>query len=769
MGSSHVFYAAIAVISMLLACSTEEPGPPVDDTPPVDLVNPYIGSGGKLAGVGSTSVTATIPFGMAKPGPDTTNVHGDLPTDHFSGYYYFDKYVNGFSQVHIHGTGATDYGALLLMPTRGFDANKTTEKGYRAAFSKENEIPAPGHYTVTLEDPEIKAELTASLRAAVHRYTFSAPGKEDHVVIDLGHALWDCWVSEARVEVDAKSSEVFGWLRYKGSLTGRYGGIKLHFVARFNRSFDDWTLWQEEGQLMPKAASAEAVSAADKESVRVGAAVRVDSKEPVEVQVALSYVDLAGARNNLEKELSGKDFDDVQADARAAWSEALDSVKVEGGTKEERVIFYTGLYFAMFTPTTFSDADGRYPGLDGQVHQAKGFSFYSDLTLWDTYRTVHPLYILIQPRIQHEIVLSFIKMLEQGGRLPKCPVGPGYGSCMISTPADTIIAETYLKGITDFDVDKAYAAMKVDATTALPSGGRDAVEEYAKLGYVPGDDVNGSTARTLENGIADAAIARLAKKLGHAQDAQQLEKQAKSYENLWDPVAKFIRGKRADGTWLMEPERFEPVAWEGGNGEYIEGTAWQYLWLVPHDPAGLSKLLGGDAAMVDKLETFFSSPETNYVAKKLGWRSYYWHGNEPDIHAAYLFAAVGAPDRTQYWVRHTMKDAYSTEPDGLAGNDDCGTLASWYVFSAAGFYPIAGQTHYYIGSPVFRRTSFKLGDGKTLEVIAENASEENLYVQSARLNGEPLDQPRFEHDAIKDGGKLELVMGPEPSAWGKGK
>lgn len=280
--------------------------------------------------------------------------------------------------------------------------------------------------------------------------------------------------------------------------------------------------------------------------------------------------------------------------------------------------------------------------------------------------------------------------------------------------------------------------------------------------------MSGATARTLENGIADAAIAALARKLGHLEDAKQFDKQAASYKNLWDPATGFLRARKKDGSWKVPQDEFRSLTLEGG-GEYTEGTAWQYLWLVPHDPLGLAQLMGGKATMVKRLETFFATPEPNPLITKLGWSSYYWHGNEPDIHAAYLFAAVGEPARTQHWVRQTMKEAYNADVDGLAGNDDCGTLSSWYIFSAAGFYPIAGQDHYIIGSPVFTRVTFDLGGGKTFEVRARDTSAENLYVQAARLNGATLEAARFSHAKIRGGGVLELELGPQPSSWGRTK
>ncbi|MCA9666461.1 MAG: GH92 family glycosyl hydrolase [Myxococcales bacterium] len=764
--SQLLLLAPLALPLALLSGCAANNGPPADPTPPIELADPLIGSGGRLLAIGSTSVSATVPFGMVKPGPDTTTAKELLATDRLSGYNYNDELITAFSQLHIHGAGIADYGVLGVMPTRGFSAAKTDERGYRAAVDKASEVAAPGYYAATLAEHDIKAELTATSRVALHRYTFNRPSDDDYLLVDAAHVINSCKVSEATIAVDAARGELSGSLRYQGGFTARYGGLRVFFVIKVDQDITSWSLWQQ-GELLPQATSARA---SDDAGVRLGAAIRVDSSRPVVLKIGISFVDLAGARANLEQEAAAKDFETVRGEASAAWADALASITVAGGSQAQRRIFYSALYHAHLSPATFSDVDGRFRFLD-KISEARGFTFYSDLTLWDTYRTVHPLFNLVQPRVQRDIVRSLLEMHALGGHLPRCPVGPGYGGCMISTPADIVISESYLKGITDFDVDAAYQAMLQNATTPVAHGGRAEVQSYVKLGYVPGDLVSGSVARTQENGIADAAIAKLAAKLGFDNQAQQLEARAKGYRKLWDPALGFVRGKKADGSWLVPADKFDPVdvaaAATISSNEYVEGTAWQYLWLAPHDPAGLAEMLGGKAAFVERLETFFSSKETNFLAKKIGYSSYYWHGNEPVLHSAYLFALAGAPQRTQYWVHQIMSHSYSTEVDGLAGNDDCGTLSSWYLFSAAGFYPIAGQTRYVIGSPIFSRVRLRLTGGKVLEIKADGASAENIYVQSAKLDGKPLSSPELSHDAIRDGATLELTMGASPSQWGE--
>jgi predicted alpha-1,2-mannosidase len=722
----------------------------------VELVDPFIGSGGLYYGVGSGFMGASLPFGMAKPGPDTTTEHGAVDFHHCSGYHYDDPIIDGFSQVNIHGIGVPDYGALLFMPTIGFDLNKTHEPGYRSAFSKDTEEASPGYYAVTLDDTGIRVELTATTRCAVHRYAYPAGTTDGYVVIDLSHALQGCSVSDSQVQVDGPGSEVAGFVHYVGNLTGRSGGFRLYFAARFNQPLESWTLWRDLELLEdePQASGA-----------NVGAGVQVKTDTPVEIRIGLSYVDLEGARNNLEAEAQDNDFDSLRDQAREFWNTQLRLVDIQGGNARDRTMFYTALYHAMLTPTLFTDADGRYTGFDKLAHQAEDFTYYTDFSMWDTYRTVHSLFDLILPARQRDMLISLLTMKDQGGYLPKWPAATGYTGCMIGTPADIVITESYLKGITDFDAEAAYAAIKQNATTAQPAGGRAGILRYLELGYLPSDEVGGATSRTLEFAVADAAIARFAAALGHDQDAADFAGRAQNYRNVWDPETQFMRGRLADGSWAEATADFDPLGWD--LEYYTEGDAWQYLWLVPHDPAGLAELFGSNEAMYEKLEAFFSTPEPEDEIYKYLPKIYYWHGNEPDLHAAYLFDEIGRPDRTQHWVRHVLETRYGIGPDGLAGNDDCGTLSAWYVFSSSGFYPIAGQDFYLIGSPIFERTVFDLGSGKTFEVIAQGASPQNKYIQSARLNDRDLESPRFTHADIAEGGRLELVMGPEPSAWGR--
>ncbi|MBN2494706.1 MAG: GH92 family glycosyl hydrolase [Deltaproteobacteria bacterium] len=753
-------WTLLALSSMLAACGPAADGDdgliPLDPAPPADYVDTAIGTGGHYFGYGSAFAGACAPFGMAKPGPDTTTVYGAAEFHHFSGYHAEDDLIEGFSSVHISGTGASDYGALLLMPSCGFDASKTTESGYRAAFLKREEQTRPGYYRVRLADSGIVAELTASARCAVHRYTYAAAEIEPAVVLDLSHAIPGCEVSEARLEVSEDGSEWTGHLRYHGSLTGRSGGVVLYFAARTPRPAS-WQLWQER-ELAPGARSAAGRD--------LGAGIVFPAgSESIEIQLGLSYVDAEGARANLEAEIGSAGFDEVRARAEADWDELLGRVRIAGGTASERKRFYTALYHACLTPTTFSDADGRYTGFDLQVHEAHDFVYYTDFSMWDTYRCLHPLLVLLAPERQRDMLRSLLAMLADGGDLPKWPAGTGYTGCMIGTPADVVFADSFLKGVQDFDVETALDAVIRHATEPAEHAGRAGVARYLELGYVPADEVGGAAARTLEFGVADAAIAAWLDAMGRGEQADAFRQRARGYRWLYDPEVGFLRGRNADGTWSTEPgeDAFNPLDWQP---YYTEGSAWQYLWLAPQDPQGLAELLGGAQAAADKLETFFSTPEPESDLSEFLPDVYYWHGNEPDLHAAYLFVDFGRPDRAQAWLRHVMETRYGDGPDGLDGNDDCGTLSAWYVFSASGLYPNAGQVEYWIGSPLFERVVFDLGAGLELEIRALGASEARKYVRSASLDGQALEGARIDHAALRSGRILELDMSAEPSDWG---
>ena len=732
----------------------------------VDLVRPLVATGGIGFGVGSGVPGPKAPFGMIHPSPDGTGEMG-IPPYHCGGYHASDDTILGFSQTHLYGVGIPDYGFIPLMPTAGpLDASMTAEGAYASAFAKEDEEAHPAYYGVTLADHGVLAELTATTRAAHHRYTFppGVPAGERLVVMDLAHAAPDCSVSDGALVVSEGGAALEGWVRGVGGFTGRYGGLPVYFVARFDRPPQAWATWAGE-DFGPGVGA--------REGADTGALLAFDGAEVVEVQIAISFVDVDGARANLDAEMPAWDFDGTRQATEDAWEQELSVVRVEGGTPDERSILATALYHAFMMPNVFTDTDGAYRGFDKEVHQAEGFVYYSDFSMWDTYRTEHPLLALLQPARARDMMVSLLTMAEQGGGLPKWPQGIGYTGCMVGSPAHIVLADAYLRGVTGFDAHAALAQMAIEASGQLPPGTsaprRSGIEAYLAKGYVDIEASGGSVARTMEYAIADFAISRLAEALGEYDQAALFGPRGANYRNLWDAETAFFRGRHADGSWAD----LDPLVWES---YYTEGTAWQYLWLAPHDIDGLVDLFGSPEALVAKLETFFDEGRAELEYRRAHVEDepvlqvlppeYYWHGNEPDIHAAYIFARAGRPELTQRWVRWIAETLYGTGPDGIAGNDDCGTLSAWYVWSAMGLYPIAGDDLYLVGAPLFPHIEADLADG-TLVVDAPGASAANPYVQSVTVDGAPLDEPWFRHALISGGATLVFEMGPEPSAWGR--
>ena len=714
-------------------------GPPPS---PAGSVDPFIGTGAQGFNVGNAFPGACTPYGMVKVSPDTTTTVGRPHVFHCGGYRYEDTHVLGFSHMHLHGTGVPDYGVIRFMAATGpMDDAKATPHGYRSRLDHATEEASPGRYAVTLADPDVRVELTAGPRAAWHRYTFPA-GAEGVVLVDLGEVMVNGRVEDAAVTVDAAARTVRGWQHNVGDFSGRYGGFRVYFEARFDRAIDSWGVWDTEGR------HAAAVGGA---GVPLGAWFAFDTATDadVTVQVGISLVSEANAAANLDADLTGATFDDQVDVAEAAWEAELGRVEIEGTTADERTIFYTALYHVMMMPTLLMDVTDEYVGIDQQVHVADGFSYYTDFSMWDTFRTLHPLVTLIQPEYAADFAQTLTRMAEDGGKMPRWPMGTGYTGSMIGSAADCVIAGTYLKGVTNFDVESAYAAL-------LPATVRDGMDEYLALGYVSTTS-SGSVSKTLEYAFEDWCIANLAQALGETEDAARFYARAESYRNLWDSETQFFRPRTPEGDFETP---FLPTAFADA---YTEATAWQYSWFVPHDVPGLVGLFGSPEAMVEKLDRFFAETASHFNFIVPGF--YYYHGNEPSIQAAYMFLEAGRPDLAQKWARWVMATNYRTDPGGIIGNDDAGTLAAWYVFSALGFYPLPGSDRYFVGSPIVDRAVLHLAGGD-LVVTVEGGGPDALYVQSVRLNGEPLDVPWFTHGDIVGGGTLDFVMGVDPSDWG---
>jgi predicted alpha-1,2-mannosidase len=722
-------------------------------------VNPFIGTGGFPWVCGHNFPGAMAPFGMVRLGPETVSMLIRKRALNTSGYYYGDDQMLGFSHTRLIGTGATDGGHFLVVPAIEPVKPQNYRKGQTTSFSHSEELASPGYHAVKLPRIGTLVELTATQRVGLHRYTFS-PGQKPHLLLDVMNALGGRKSREGRLRVLPEAKEVEGSVRTFGTFAGRYGGIRVYFVARFSQPFASFGTWQND-KIIPGQATAEGEGVA----VDLGFAA-TNQPQSVTLKLAISHVSIENARANLEAEAGAKDFDEILAETQRAWEEKLSLIKIEGGTAQQKRIFYTALYRVFQMPTVFNDANGEYLGFDRKVHQATDFRYFTDLSLWDTFRTVHPLYALIAPKDQRDMVVSLIKMLEQGGWLPRWPSGHGYSNSMLGTPADIVIADTYLKGIRDFDVEQAYQAMRRTALAPTPPGatfsGREGVEDYLKYGYCPSGHMEESVSRTMEFAWADHAISLLAESLGHREDATLFREHSQFYRNLWNPNTQYFQPRDTQGKFF---EPFKPLLLtyfdrkKEFTKDYVEGSALQWRWAAPHDAEALISLFKSREYFVEELNNFFAQSDPAMGAWTPG--SYYWHGNQPDIHAAYLFNDAGRPDLTQKWARWIMDHKYGDSYDGLDGNDDAGTLSAWYVFSALGLYPVAGSDRYQLGTPLFERAEVKLKNNP-LVIVAENQATNHSYVEQVWLNDSPLERKWISHSEIEQGGVLRFRMSAEP-------
>jgi predicted alpha-1,2-mannosidase len=719
-------------------------------------VNPFIGSGGDPHVCGNISPAAALPFGMVRLGPDTVSKSGRLATN-TSGYYYGDDRILGFSHTRLSGTGAKDGGNFLVFPSTEPQSPTGPRHKPEARLDHKDEVAFPGYYATTLPDSGIRAELTATPRVGVHRYAFPQNAKP-RILLDVTSVLGRGKSKEGQVRVLASANEVEGSVRTFGTFSSRYGGIKVYFVARFSQGFATVGTWQGESFTRDRLE-------ATGDDVGVDLTFKASSPRPVvEVKLAISYVSVANARANLEAEAGAAGFDRIVETAVGAWEDKLARIRVTGGTDKQQTIFYTALYHSLLMPTVFNDVNGDYLGFDGQVHQASGFRFYTDMSLWDTFRTTHPLFTLIAPAEQRDMLVSLTEIAKQGGYLPRWPSGNGYSNSMFGTPADIVVTEAYLKGIRGFDAEAAYQAMRKTAlgpTRNSRFSGRAGIEDYLKFHYCPFDRERLSVAKTLEYCYADSAVARLAEALGHREDAATFNDHARYYRNLWNPATQYFQPRDSRGEFFAD---FRPQLLTyldpGGKytSAYVEGSALQWRWAVPFDAEGLVSLFKSPAYFVEELEQFFAKSIPTVGALP---NAYYWHGNQPDIYAAFLFNAAGRPDLTQKWARWVLETKYGDRENGLDGNDDGGCLSAWYVFASVGLFPGAGTDRYEIVSPLWEKAEVNLG-GKRLSIVADNFARDHGYVRKVFLNDKPLDRNWLRHDEIARGGVLRFEMGPKP-------
>lgn len=729
-----------------------------DEVAPVQLVNPFIGTGGNPYVCAHNSPGATTPLGLIRLSPDTISASRKTATN-TSGYYFKDPHILGFSHTRLCGTGAIDGGHFRVLPS-GIDTPlPELRKGIAAPIDHDLETTSPGYYAIDMPQIKVRAELTATGRVGLHRYHFAADSTP-RIAIDVGSALGKGTSQECVVQVNREAREITGSVRTFGSFSGRFGGLKVYFAARFSHPWERQTTWSGSD-------TAANNSSASGDDVGVEFAFDKSGNESaIELAVAISHVSIANAQENLKIELADHSFDEVRQIAEGKWNELLSRIQIEGGTELDREIFYTALYRSLTMPTIFNDVNGQYTGFDGQVHQAQGFDYYTDMSLWDTFRTTHPLFTLVVPKRHRDMIVSLVKMGEQGGNLPRWPSGTGYTNSMFGAPAEIAIAEAYLKGIQNFDVETAYRIMRKAALESAPKdapySGRRGITDYIKYGYCPSDAMSGAVAKTLEYACTDAAIGRLATELGHDEDATMFAKRAQSYRNLWNPETEYFQPLDTEGKFStpLHPQLLTYRDFgRKFTDDYVEGSALQWRWSVSHDARGLVSLFSSRDKFVQELDAFFagSKPTVGEIPN-----GYYWHGNQPDIHAVYLFNAAGRPDLTQKWVRWILKHKHGGGPDGIDGNDDGGTLSAWYVLSSLGFYPVVGTDRYELGSPLWKRAVVAIGD-KQLEIIADNYSPERVYVERVDLNGDRLDRTWFTHSEIAGGGTLRFVMSDQTS------
>ena len=699
------------------------------DQPLTNYVNTFIGTGGH----GHTYPGATLPFGMMQLSPDT-RLDG---WDGCSGYHYSDNYIYGFSHTHLSGTGISDYGDILLMPTnaQNFNNGADGKKGYRAHFSHDNESAEPGYYKVHLDSTNIDVELTVAERSGIHKYEY--PSSENQfVILDLEHRDK---VLDAKIE-KISDTEIVGYRHSEAWAKDQ----RLFFIIKTSHPFSD--VLQSPPETGTPGARRTALNFIN------------PNNEPIYIKVGISAVDIDGARKNLEAEVLHKDFETVKKEAQQLWESQLEKIVIEGDDLDKKTNFYSALYHTMLAPQLYQDVDGRYRGMDLKIHNTKDFDYYSVFSLWDTYRAAHPLYTIIEQDRTNDFINTFLAKYDEGGIMPMWDLAGNYTDCMIGYHAVPVIADAYLKGIRNYDTEKAFKAMKHSAT-------RDkfGLEAYKKYGFIPVDEESESVSKTLEYAYDDWTIAQMAKAMNKPQDYKTYIQRAQYYKNVFDPETKFMRG-RFRNTWFAPFDPYEV------NFNYTEANSWQYSFYVPQDISGFIDLLGGKDQLEAQLDELFNAKsETSGRDQSdiTGLIGQYAHGNEPSHHMAYLYNFVNKPYKTQEKVHQILTELYHNDPDGVSGNEDCGQMSAWYILSSMGFYSVTpGSNEYIIGTPLFNKATINLENGKQFNIIANNLSDTNIYIENVKLNGKALNKTYLSHEAIVSGGILEFTMTNKPSTWG---
>ncbi|WP_270610724.1 GH92 family glycosyl hydrolase [Bacteroides intestinalis] len=735
---SELFLLVLFLFS-LSACVSQQP-----DTKSkcyvTEYVNPFIGTDF----TGNTYPGAQAPFGMVQLSPD----NGLPGWDRISGYFYPDSTIAGFSHTHLSGTGAGDLYDISFMPVTLPYKEADAPLGIHSLFSHSEETASAGYYQVRLKDYDINVELTATERCGIQRYTF--PEADAAIFLNLRKAMnWDSTNDTYIERVDSVTIQGYrfsdGWARDQ----------HIYFRTRFSKPFKAMQLDT-------------AAIIKDGKQIGMSAIARFDfhttAGEQILVTTAISGVSMEGAVRNLAAEVPEDNFDKYLAVTRKNWNEQLSKIEITCDDPDEKVKFYTALYHSMLAPTIYNDVDGAYYGPDKQVHQADGWTNYSTFSLWDTYRAAHPLYTYIEPQRVNDMVQSFLAFFEQNGRLP---VWNFYGSetdMMIGYHAVPVIVDAYLKGIGNFDPKKALTACVATANIDEYRG----IGLYKKYGYVPYDvtdhynSENWSLSKTLEYAYDDYCIARMAEKLGERQIAAEFYKRSQNYKNVYNPQTSFMQPRDNKGNFIQpfSPDDYTP--------HICESNGWQYFWSVQQDVDGLIGLVGGTERFAQKLDSMFTynpSADEDLPIFSTGMIGQYAHGNEPSHHVIYLFNAVGQPWKTQKYAAEVMHELYKNTPAGLCGNEDCGQMSAWYVFSAMGFYPVDPVSgRYEIGTPMYPEMKMHLDNGKIFTILAPAVSKENIYIQSVKLDGKPYDKSYITHEQIMNGSVFEFEMGNKPGA-----
>lgn len=728
-------YIWLLPLLILSGCNLGDPGAIKSDLDPLKYVDPFVGTGGH----GHTFPGATTPFGMVQLSPDT-RLEG---WDGCSGYHFSDNYIYGFSHTHLSGTGVSDYGDLLLMPSgaKNWHNGSKSSGGYRQYFSHKNEMASPGFYQVYLDSLDLVASMTASPRTGIHQYQYSLQHPQ-YLAIDLAH----------RDEVLSADLELLDAYTLRGHRHSKEWAQdqRLYFYIKLSHPIK--SVLHKESDPIENAFDFEY-----RKDLQM-AYLKFDNPEnsPVEIKVGISAVDQDGAFQNYMAEAAGKSFNQMRFEAEKLWRDQLLKIKVAAKEQGDLINFYSSLYHSMIAPNLYQDVDGRYRGMDLEIHQDTTFNYYTVFSLWDTFRAAHPLYTIIEPERSVDFVKTLLAKYDEGGIMPIWDLASNYTGCMIGYHGVSVIADAYLKGLDGFDAQKALQAMKHSALQDHLG-----LKSYKALSFIPLEIESESVSKTLEYAYDDWTIAQMAKALGQTEDYHEFIKRAQNYKSVFDPKTGFMRARQYNG-WFSPFDPYEV------NFNYTEANAWQYRFFVPHDVEGLIELMGGPNNFERELDKLFSTGSVTTGRDQVditGLIGQYAHGNEPSHHMAYLYHYVQKPYKSQERIRQILTQLYSPTPDGISGNEDCGQMSAWYILSSLGLYPMApGNPEYLLGSPLVDRAEIQVGD-QTFKIIAYNNERDHPYVQSVKLNGASWDKSYIPHSALTQGGVLEFFMSDEPSDW----